>query len=162
LPKLEPWQVKPEDPPQDPSVETAVELEPELDVVVEVDAGAELVEVTTLPLELRYQLASGSPRHWPTVPNVQPCCLAYVIMNWVRLWAVCSWMSWPMTSQLSVAGLELDRLLVKMFLDVWIWVGESFRLSCVSRSKYVIWYPRVPRSDSHPEPEVHDEYGGRI
>jgi hypothetical protein len=43
-----------------------------LDIVVDGMLSVKVPEVNSLPLELRYQLAAGSPKHWPTVPNFQP------------------------------------------------------------------------------------------
>ena len=49
------------------------------------------------PLALRYQFACGSSRHSPTLTALYPAARSCVSMYWVRLWAVCSCMSWPIT-----------------------------------------------------------------
>lgn len=60
--------MKPEPPPHWPLVEVAVGA-----TVAEVEVAevtAEVEEVKTFPEELRYQFASGSPRHSPTVTGL--------------------------------------------------------------------------------------------
>lgn len=69
LPSSKPMQVYPVEPPQEPSGEEAVgvavgaEVEEE-DLVAE---GMADVDDTMVPAESRYQFASGSPKHSPTV-----------------------------------------------------------------------------------------------
>lgn len=77
-------------PPQVPSVETLVavttgpdEVEDATDVVAVLTA--ELEEVKTEPLELRYQLVEGSPRHSPTVTALKPLAWSCWSMYSVKL-----------------------------------------------------------------------------
>ena len=85
LPKVEPWQVKPLVPPHvasvltflvgtaDVAAEVRVTVVETIGVVVvegravEVEAGRVEVDETGVPAPERYQLATGSPRHSPTV-----------------------------------------------------------------------------------------------
>ena len=91
MPKVEPKQVSPVEPPQLPSVLTVVGETPATDEVVVPEVGAAVgVEVYTLPPpRVRYQFSEGSLRHSPTVTSFQPCAKAFSIMYAVRLMAVC-------------------------------------------------------------------------
>lgn len=59
--------MEPVEPPQVASVETAVG---DTAAEVEVDVAMAVELVKTLPVEFLYQLASGSPKHSPTVTGL--------------------------------------------------------------------------------------------
>jgi hypothetical protein len=89
------------------------ELELELELlffVEDAEADDETLGVIRAPDDERYQLATGSPRHSPTVTSLNPFARNCWSMNSVKF-GVCGWISWAIVSQLFVAGSEpVERL----------------------------------------------------